>query len=411
MGPWESDAARRACFVAIPFERKFQNAWDLAIAPAIRDCGLIPWRGDNKEFGANIVMKDITRAIHAADLMIADISDSNPSVMYELGLAHAAKKHTILIARDASKIPFDISHIRVREYDSEHLRALRDELVEAITAVMALRREDRDDHFPELRILDSGLERQLNYLQERAISIEVSTNPSTLIFFNDRIVGDSPQAIRVNPDGARNTVSAALEGFIEHYQEISAADLEAGTIRIDLKRLHEVDYDSRVARWLRFRRRDPDNAVLMRGISSYLLRTEHFDEAQEENRDLIAAAPDWYLAHNQFGYGCRTLNHDQAIRSYGVVVALRPGSYLGYFNLACQLSRVGRLEEAMSHLREIAENQTVRESMFLCRVTPDITTDDAFKHLAEDPQRGPEFRAIATALIAAHQDWISHSPS
>lgn len=65
----------------------------------------------------------------------------------------------------------------------------------------------------------------------------------------------------------------------------------------------------------------------------------------------------------------------------------------------------------MGRLREIAENQAVRESMFLCRITPNITTEDAFKNLAEEPQWGLEFRAIEAALVAAHEGWVSSSLS
>jgi hypothetical protein len=45
------------------------------------------------------------------------MSERNPNVFYELGLAHAIGKPAILVSRKEEDIPFDLRHIRVVVYD------------------------------------------------------------------------------------------------------------------------------------------------------------------------------------------------------------------------------------------------------------------------------------------------------
>jgi hypothetical protein len=51
----------------------------------------------------------ITPAIQKADFIIADITGSNPSVMYEVGFAHALRKPVLLIVRSGPEhVPSDL---------------------------------------------------------------------------------------------------------------------------------------------------------------------------------------------------------------------------------------------------------------------------------------------------------------
>jgi hypothetical protein len=47
--------------------------------------------------------------LYGADLVVADISGSNPNVFYELALRHSVGKPVIHISDDPSKVPFDIA--------------------------------------------------------------------------------------------------------------------------------------------------------------------------------------------------------------------------------------------------------------------------------------------------------------
>ena len=63
------------------------------------------------------MIRDIWRAIGAAQFIIADVTGRNPNVFYELGIAHTLGKDVILITQDSGDIPFDLTHLRHIQYD------------------------------------------------------------------------------------------------------------------------------------------------------------------------------------------------------------------------------------------------------------------------------------------------------
>ena len=68
-------------------------------------------------FAANSVISDVWDAINHARVLIADCTNRNPNVFYELGIAHTLGKPVILIAQSKDDIPFDVQHIRTILYD------------------------------------------------------------------------------------------------------------------------------------------------------------------------------------------------------------------------------------------------------------------------------------------------------
>jgi hypothetical protein len=71
--------------------------------------GYSPYRGDEiREPGK--ITSQIIRRLRDDDLVIADISTSNPNVFYELAIRHAVQKPVILIGQNTDNIPFDIAN-------------------------------------------------------------------------------------------------------------------------------------------------------------------------------------------------------------------------------------------------------------------------------------------------------------
>lgn len=62
-------------------------------------------------------MESILNAIRSASLLVADVTHANPNVMYEVGLAQAFGKPTILIARSARSVPHDFLGFQMLIYD------------------------------------------------------------------------------------------------------------------------------------------------------------------------------------------------------------------------------------------------------------------------------------------------------
>jgi len=61
-------------------------------------------------------MQDMVEGVATADLVVADLTGRNANVYYELGIAHALRKRAILLAQQASDIPFDLTAYRAIIY-------------------------------------------------------------------------------------------------------------------------------------------------------------------------------------------------------------------------------------------------------------------------------------------------------
>jgi hypothetical protein len=68
-----------------------------------------------------IITTQIIKLIIDCDLVIADLTDSNPNVFYELAIRHSFRKPYIQIITKGQKIPFDLSAIRTIEVDLQDL--------------------------------------------------------------------------------------------------------------------------------------------------------------------------------------------------------------------------------------------------------------------------------------------------
>jgi len=105
----ESDRPR--LFVAMEYREPFDTFYQKVIKPqAESDFEVV--RMDEK-FGPGVIFQDMQREIAQADVVIAEITPSNPNVFYELGYAHALGKPTILLAQRGVDLPFDIRSFRV----------------------------------------------------------------------------------------------------------------------------------------------------------------------------------------------------------------------------------------------------------------------------------------------------------
>jgi hypothetical protein len=125
-------------FVMMPYRDPFQRVYDAAIRPAVEKCGLKSILAKDEWFIGPIDVK-ITDFIKESKVCIADLTEANPNVMYEVALAHSLGKPVILITQgDADAIPFDIRHHRVITYRStaEGLELLSKNLFESLRATL-----------------------------------------------------------------------------------------------------------------------------------------------------------------------------------------------------------------------------------------------------------------------------------
>ena len=114
---------KKKCFVIMPFsstksctEEQWLDIFENTIKPAVDESGF-----DYECFRASLVIGNIIRDVldnlYTSDVVIADLTDRNANVFYELGVRHALRNATILIAQDIEHIPFDLKNFATLMYD------------------------------------------------------------------------------------------------------------------------------------------------------------------------------------------------------------------------------------------------------------------------------------------------------
>jgi hypothetical protein len=106
-----SEVDPKLVFVLMPFSEKWSDRiWEKHLKRIIGACDLNPIRADDLS-GINVI-QDIWHSISIAQIVIADLTGMNPNVYYELGLAHALRKKTVLLSQNFDDIPFDLRPYR-----------------------------------------------------------------------------------------------------------------------------------------------------------------------------------------------------------------------------------------------------------------------------------------------------------
>jgi hypothetical protein len=119
----------RRCFLAMPFSPVFQKVHDI-VARSMSAAGWLVVRADEIARPRHIT-DAIFQAILRSDLVVADVSGSNPNVFYELGFAHAAGCDIIILCQKSlRRLPFDIAQERTVFYKAtdDGLKILDEEL-------------------------------------------------------------------------------------------------------------------------------------------------------------------------------------------------------------------------------------------------------------------------------------------
>lgn len=110
-------SSRPRAFVIMPFDPSFQPIYGLFIRDALVEAGYDVFRADDIKSVRNI-LHDIVEAIATSNIIVADLSDENPNVFYELGIAHALRKPVILLTQNIDDVPFDLRSYRLLSYST-----------------------------------------------------------------------------------------------------------------------------------------------------------------------------------------------------------------------------------------------------------------------------------------------------
>jgi len=130
----------RLCFVIMPFsatasctKRQWTSIFENVLKPAVENANYACHRSIATR--GNIIAA-ILENLRDAYVVLADLTDQNPNVFYELGVRHAMKNRTILIAQDEKFIPFDLRPYATYVYNGKTKRG-REELAIRLHELLA----------------------------------------------------------------------------------------------------------------------------------------------------------------------------------------------------------------------------------------------------------------------------------
>ena len=86
-------------------EDEWTEIYEDIFKPAIEDCG---YSCERARPATGSLIKTIIGKLKHSAIVLADITDRNPNVLYELGVRHALSKGTIMVSQKADDIPSDL---------------------------------------------------------------------------------------------------------------------------------------------------------------------------------------------------------------------------------------------------------------------------------------------------------------
>jgi hypothetical protein len=103
-------------FMLMPFSNDLLPVYEDHIKKVVTKMSLVIKRADNF-FTTHHIINDIWSSLLGTRAVIADCTDRNPNVFYEIGIAHTIGKPVILITQNEDDVPFDLRPIRYIKYD------------------------------------------------------------------------------------------------------------------------------------------------------------------------------------------------------------------------------------------------------------------------------------------------------
>jgi nucleoside 2-deoxyribosyltransferase len=144
-------------FVMMPFSPDFDDVYSTIRDSAATVGASIKVTRLDEIQAAGSITEDLLAEIRRSTICLADVTGTNPNVMWELGFATALGKPIVAISQ-SDKLPFDIKDVRTLAYSRSSLsRTLRDPLAEVLEATLERYASRRDRQQEEGRQLTEAL--------------------------------------------------------------------------------------------------------------------------------------------------------------------------------------------------------------------------------------------------------------
>jgi nucleoside 2-deoxyribosyltransferase len=225
----------RLCFVIMPIGsgdayEVYLNRYTNIIKPAVE--GYL--KGGSRVFDAvradfitktGSINKSVIQHIYNADLVIADLTDLNPNVFYELGVRHALRNGTILVALDGTKLPFDVGDLRSVFY-KDRVGAEKEAVPEIQRLIRALAEAESPDDSPVFAVLPALQAPQMRDLSEAKARTSAAETDAAELRVKLSLAEEANLRLRESFTTFERTINAVLD-------RLKPKDREAAAYAVD----------------------------------------------------------------------------------------------------------------------------------------------------------------------------------
>lgn len=228
-----SMSSKKKCFIVTPIgakesvtRRRAQGILDAVIRPILEQKGIEVYVAHEISLQGSIT-KQVIEHLLQDDLVIANLTELNPNVMYELAVRHCKRLPVIAIAEEGTSLPFDISDERTLFYKNDMAGAfeLKPVLMEAIDIALSEKKPDN----PVYRVAQSIIIKESaetssaeKYIIDRFDALEKLLVKNTNIISSQKL---TPSTYTIGV-----TISGDLKGFDKF---IKALSLDSRVISIE----------------------------------------------------------------------------------------------------------------------------------------------------------------------------------
>ncbi len=166
----------KVCFVIAPIgepdsdtRKRSDQVLKYIITPAVGACGYSAVRADQiSEPG--IITSQVIQHVVDDPLVVADLTDRNPNVFYELALRHALKKPLVQLIRKGEPLPFDVAGTRTISIDHRDLESVELAKKEITSQVRAIEKTNIEIDTPISVALDLQLLKHSDNPEQRSLA-------------------------------------------------------------------------------------------------------------------------------------------------------------------------------------------------------------------------------------------------
>ncbi|MBS3915548.1 MAG: hypothetical protein KG003_13720 [Bacteroidetes bacterium] len=258
---------KKICFVISPIgdadtetRKRSDKVLKHIITPSVEQLGYDVVRAD-KISEPGIITTQIIQHIVDSPLVIADLTERNPNVFYELALRHAIRKPLVQMIRKGDSIPFDVAATRIIQFDIQDLDSVEQAKGEILSQVKSLEAGKGEVDNPISVSLDLKMLKESGNPEQRSLAdvVEAITDLRGSIISIDKRI-NSPEGL-ISPE--------YLDKYFHRMRNLIGPDfaLFSKEIRYEIKEVIE-----RLRKFIEISKQTEKNSLELSNVSDRLER-------------------------------------------------------------------------------------------------------------------------------------------